>query len=300
MFISNFLSFQMTAMILIILPFIIVTVTSQELENCTTCIKGNGDSCYNVSYLFDIEAPFGNNIVITKLGILRSTNTLYFSFVPAFEDGEYYKIGFVNMDNPVNTTIMSGGKQILNFGTFDIDQDNSLVYLGGSDGVYRLDVNANILSPYSSRGDVIISIFYKGHVYFVRKGEFKVVKKKGDNFDVLLDVMAITNFVINKYNIIVYLGTYGLFASYKTEVVWLSKNRFFRGLVVDRNDDIYAWWVDGIYKVIIGPKLTESTIVKIMHIPVIGAMTFDNNNDIIFSVDKSLFRLIKTTNTTIC
>ncbi|CAH0719277.1 unnamed protein product, partial [Brenthis ino] len=287
-------------MIFIIFIIIIATVSSVEVEFCDSCIKVDESTCYNVSYLFDIDAPFGEKVFITKLGVLRSTNTLYFSFQPAFENEEYFKIGFVNIETPGNTTVISGGKQILNFGTFDLDQDNSLVYLGGSDGIYVLDTTLNRVAPYGSRGDIVISLFYRGHVYFVRKGEFKIIKKKGDNFDVLVDVMAVTNFVINKYNVIVFVGTYGLFASYKGETVWISKNRFFRGLVIDKNDDIYAWWIDGIYRVIIGPKFSDSSIVKLIHIPVIGAMTFDSNNDIIFTVNKSLFRLIKTSNTTVC
>ncbi|XP_046971038.1 ommochrome-binding protein-like [Vanessa cardui] len=287
-------------MIVVLLLFFISIASAEENGTvCNSCIKVN-TTCYNVSYLFDIEAPFRNRIVISKLGILRSTNTLFFSFEPNIDDKEYYKVGFVNLDNPVNISVISGEKQIMNFGTFDLDQDNELVYLGGSDGIYVLDTKVNRVAPYSSRGDIIISLFYKGNVYFIRYGEFKIIRKKGDNFVVLFEMMQVKNFVSNKYDVSVLLCGYGLFASKKDEMVWLSKNSYFRGLTIDLDNNIYAWWIDGIYKVIIEPKLADSRIVRIAHIPSIGALTFDNDNNFLFTVGKSLFRLIELSNTTIC
>nr|XP_026498263.1 ommochrome-binding protein-like [Vanessa tameamea] len=287
-------------MIVVILLFYISTASSEEVGTvCNSCIKVN-TACYNVSYLFDIEAPFRNRIVISKLGILRSTNTLFFSFEPSIEDKEYYKVGFINLDNPVNISVISGEKQIMNFGTFDLDQDNELVYLGGSDGIYVLDTKVNRVAPYGSRGDIIISLFYKGYVYFIKYGEFKITKKRGDNFDVLFDMMQVKNFVSNKYDVSVLLCDYGLFASKRDEMVWLSKNSYFRGLTIDLDNNIYAWWIDGIYRVIIEPKLANSRIVRVARIPSIGALTFDNDNNFLFTVGKSLFRLIETSNTTVC
>lgn len=266
-----------------------------ELENkCTTCIKVN-TTCYNVTYLFDIDAPFRETIVISKLGVMRSTNTLYYSFEPKIEDEEYYKVGFTNIDNPENRSVISGGKQIMNFGTFDLDQDNGLVYLGGSDGIYVLDTITNRVAPYSSRGDAVMNLFYKGHIYFVRYGEYKIVKKKGDNFEILIDFMPVKMFVINKYNVIVFLSFYGLFAMRGDETVWLSKNSFFRGLVMSNHEDIYAWWIDGIYQVIIEPQLGQSRIVKVADIPSIGAVTFDRDNNFLFTAGKSLYRLTEAT-----
>ncbi|XP_023953355.1 ommochrome-binding protein-like [Bicyclus anynana] len=301
-------------MLCIVLFIYIAAVTSNEIETstnndfetllvkseleseCTTCIKVN-TTCYNISYLFDIDAPFRNNIVISKLSVMRSTNIIYYSFEPKIEDEEYYKIGFTNLDDPANGSVISvsGGKKVMNFGTFDLDQDNAIVYLGGSDGVYVLDTKLDRVAPYSSRGDTVMNLFYKGNLYFVRYGEFKVVRKKGDTFDILIDFMPVKMFVINKYNVIVFLSFYGLFVKRGEETMWLSKNAFFRGLVIDNQDVVYAWWIDSLYRVVIEPKLGESRIVKVAHIPSIGALTFDKDNNFLFTAGKSLFRLIETT-----
>ncbi|XP_045778352.1 uncharacterized protein LOC123876214 isoform X2 [Maniola jurtina] len=273
-----------------------VLVNADELENiCTTCIKVNA-KCYNVSYLLELDAPFRETVVVSKLGVMRATNMLYYSFEPKIEDEEYYKIGFINLDDPSNSSVISGGKQIMNFGTFDLDQVNGLAYLGGSDGVYVLDTKLNRVAPYSSRGDTVMSLFYKGdNIYFVRYGEFKIIRKKGDTFDILLDFMPVKMFVINKYNVIVFLSFYGLFVKRGDETMWLSNNAFFRGLVMDNHDGIYAWWIDGVYQVIIEPKLAESRIVRVAHIPSIGAVTFDKDNNFLFTAGKSLYRLTETT-----
>ncbi|XP_047523387.1 ommochrome-binding protein-like [Pieris napi] len=270
----------------ILLP--ISLVASQE--PCPTCVRGNG-TCYNVSYVFDIDAPFRNRVVIHKLALLRSSNTLFYSFEPRITDPEYYKVGSINIDDPTNSSVVSVGK-IMNFGTFDLDQDNGLVYLGGGDGIYVLDTKVDKVAPYSSRGDTVLSLFYKGNVYFVTYGDSRVVKKKGDNFEVIVEhTMPVKTFVVNKDYVTVCLSTYGLFASKKDEIVWLSYNPYFRGIAIDRHDAIYTWWLDGIYKVIIEKNLSESRIVKVVYIDDVGSLTFDLDNNFIFTSGKSLYRL---------
>ncbi|CAH4028966.1 unnamed protein product [Pieris brassicae] len=103
--------------------------------------------------------------------------------------------------------------------------------------------------------------------------------------------MPLKTFVVSKDYVTVCLSTYGLFASKKDKIVWLSYNPYFRGLAVDRHDVIYTWWLDGIYKVIIEKNLSESRIVKAVYIDDVGSLTFDLDNNFIFTSGKSLYRL---------
>ncbi|XP_031765091.1 ommochrome-binding protein-like [Galleria mellonella] len=278
---------------------LVAAVVTQDVSpDCASCIKVNA-TCYNVSYLFDMNATFRTHIVVHKMGILRSENVLFYSFEPEIADKEYYKVGFVNLDNPdVQGVISDEHIKVLNFGTFDIDQDNSIVYLGGYDGIFTYG-NTKKLAPYSSRGDTILSLFYKGFVYFVKSDDNRIISKKGDQFNSVLDYVPIKNFVLTKYDVIVFLSNYGLFLHKKGETIWLSKNAFFRGLTIDLDDTVYAWWIDGLYRVVIEKNLAESSIVKVAHIPGIGALTFDNDNNIIFNLDKSVFKMTET-NVTKC
>lgn len=280
-------------MFLLFLLALLATGYTLEVEvstECSTCILAN-TTCYNVSHVLDLQAPFRKKIVIHKIGIQRSVNRLYYSFEPAIEDVEYYKVGFVNLDNQNESAVISSQNLIINFGTFDIDQDNELVYLGGSDGVYVLDTKANEISPFSSRGDSIESIFYKNNVYFVLDNDLGIIVKKGDNFQTLLEYIPVKNFVVNKYNVIVFLNRFGLHVGKGETVYRLSRNAFFRGITIDLDGTVFAWWIDGIYKVIIDKNLHYSKLVKHVDIASIGAMTFDNENNIMFTVDKGLYRM---------
>ncbi|KOB67004.1 Uncharacterized protein OBRU01_19226 [Operophtera brumata] len=283
-------------MFLLFLLALLASASTLEVEvstECSTCILAN-TTCYNVSHILDLQAPFRNKIVIHKMGIQRSENRLYYSFEPAIEDAEYFKVGFVNLDNHNESGVISSQNLIINFGTFDIDQDNGLVYLGGSDGVFVLDTKENKLSPFSSRGDTIESIFYKNNVYFVLRDDLGIIVKRGDNFQTLLEYIPVKNFVVNKYDVIVFLNRFGLHVARvgKGETVYrLSRNAFFRGITMDLDGTIFAWWIDGIYKVVIDKILHYSKLVKHVDIASIGAMTFDNENNILFTVDKGLYRM---------
>lgn len=279
---------------------IITLVTGGYGNYCYTCIKVN-TTCHNITHLLQLPANFRNDIVIHKMGILRSVNVLYYSFEPSLTDVEYYKVGYINLDDPSKFgAITAPNTKVMNFGTFDMDQNNQLVYLGGSDGIFVLETKERIVAFFSSRGDPIQNLVYKGNVYFVIDGQNKITRKKGDNFDSYLEGDRIKNFVITRSDVVVYLSVFGLFASKRNETVQLSKNAFFRGITIDLDDTVYAWWIDGIYKVLLERNLSQSRIERVAYLPNIGSMVFDNDNNILFTSDKDLYALTETNASTIC
>lgn len=266
-----------------------------EEPPCPSCVLVN-TTCYNISHLLELDAPFRKRIVIHKIDLQRSKDVLYFSFEPTFEDEEYYKIGFVDLEHPDEHGIISG-TQILNFGTFDIDQANNLIYFGGSDGIFILDNNLKTFSAYSSRGDTITNVFYKNQLYFTRYEDKGIIVKKGDYFQTILEDWPIRKFlVVEKENVnyVIFLSNLGLFVSKGNTVHRISKNAYFRGLTMDLDGNVYAWWLDGIYKVMLSKNVAYSTLVRVAKLPTIGAMAFDNNNNILFTSDKSLFIMKQT------
>lgn len=224
------------------------------------------------------------------MAVLRSKNILFFSYEPVFEDEEYFKVGFVSLDEHNSTGIISG-EQILNLGTFDIDQDNKLIYFGGSDGIFLLDTISNKVSFYSSRGDTIAKIFYNVNVYFTKYNEKGVILKNGDYFKTLHEDLLVKNFVVTKYDVFVYLDNSGLHVSKGTERHRISNNAFIRGITIDLDGNVYAWWIDEIYRVVIHKKLDHSKLVRIAIVPNIGAITFDNKNNLLFTSDRSLYMM---------
>lgn len=274
---------------------------TKKNEICATCIKVN-TTCYNLTHLTDLKVNFRNTIVIPKMAVHAQKNTLYFSFEPQIDDLEYSKVGFVNLNDVTKAGVlstMSDSKHLFNFATFAIDESRDLIYVGGSNGIFLIDTNDNRLIPYSSRGDVIQSIFYKDHVYFTVYPKYTITQKKGDLFYPVkgFENEQAKDFVIDKNGVVYYLGRFGLFAGNSTDTVRLSENAFFRGIAIDRNGDIYTWWIDGVYKVVKKFNLKEDYLVKICDLPLIGALTFDKDNAMLVTLGRSLFKLIKTDET---
>lgn len=252
-----------------------------------------------MSHLFDLTANFREEVVIKKMGILRSSNVLYYSYEPVISDAEYYKVAFVSLEDANNSGILNvTGPHRLNFGFFDINQNEDSIYLGGSDGIYVLNTKTHKISSYSSIGDTITNVVLKDYLYFSKMGDKGITKKKGDEFNIILEDDVVKNFVLDKEveYIVVYLKSTGLYAydSKTGKKVRLSKNAFFRGLTVDLDGVVYAWWIDSLYKVTLAKDIAHSKIDKVADIPSIGSMMFDNENNILFTSDKSLFRLVKT------
>lgn len=282
--------------------FLLLAVTAAAVVDvdvtepaCPSCVLMN-TTCYNISYLFDLNAPFRKQVVIHRMGILRSQNKLFFSFEPTIEDVEYYKTGFVSLDDPSQAGVISGS-QIFNFGAFDIDQDNDLVYFGGDGGIFILNANSNSIAAYSSLGDTVTNLYYKNHVYFVRYNDRGIIEKVGDNFRTLMENFPIRKFVVTKKdNVVIFSSTLGLFVGKGENVHRISKNGYFRGITIDLDGNVYAWWIDGIYKVVLMKNLQHSKLVRVAKIPFIGAMTFDNDNRILFTSDKSLYLMEPTAN----
>lgn len=275
----------------------LTAVASQETRpppiQCPTCVKVD-NICHNISHVLQLQATFRTVVVITKLGILRSKNILFYAFEPIIADPEYYKVGYVNLDNFKESGIVVGASAV-NLITFDI-QPNGTIYYGGGEALYVSD-KFNTVHFFGSKDDRIRSVVvYKNDVHFIRDGEGKIVKKQGDTFYTYGLYTSIKNFLINGEGNMLFLNNSGLYLNrFETDLtVRLSKNNFFRGLTMDLSENFYAWWIDGIYKVVKGRDFLDTKLVKVADIPNIGAMTFDNGNNFLFTTSKSLFRLTST------
>lgn len=294
---SNLFEISDTIMLLFLLVGL-TTVASQETPKphiqCNTCLQVDS-ICHNVSLVLQLQAPFRTQVVITQLGILRSKNILFFAFEPNITDREYYKVGYVNLDNFNETGIVVGADAI-NLINFDFIQSNGSIYYGGGDALYISD-KFNTVHFYGSKGNRIRSVVvYKNDVHFVTDEEPKIVKKQGDSFKTYELYTSVKKFLINKEGHLLFLNNSGLYLNrFETDLtVQLSKNNFFRGMTMDLNDNFYVWWLDGIYKVVKGRDFFETKLVRVAEISNIGAVTFDNGNNILFTTSNSLIRLTST------
>ncbi|RVE46334.1 hypothetical protein evm_009053 [Chilo suppressalis] len=281
------------------LAFLLLSLASALADvTCESCLRVSSN-CYNVHHLTNLAADFRSQIVIRKMAVLDSENTLFYSYEPEIADPEYFKVAYVNLDDPNKYGVLThDNNTILNFGTLGIDQERSIVYLGGSDGIFTYGPSKKVMG-YSSIGEEILILFFKDNLYIVKAAENTIIAKKGDAFVEVLDYTPIKNFVVAKDNVIVFLSTYGMFLSKKGKTIWLSKNAYFRGLTVDLDGAVYAWWIDGVYKVNIEKDLATSSVVRVAAMDNVGAITFDNVNNMLFTSGAALYRLTLS-NATIC
>ncbi|XP_061716854.1 ommochrome-binding protein-like [Cydia pomonella] len=264
-------------------------------EYCHSCVKID-NICYNHTLLFELPAPFGEHAVVKRMGIMKATNVLYYTFEPTFSDKEYSKVGFVSLLSPKNSGVISGW-QSFNFGPFDINQNDKKVYLGGSDGIWTVNSTSHIPSFFGVKANLITNVVVKDYVYFSKSDHQGIIKYVNGIYVAVLGNKWINNFVLDRtfgYNI-VYLNETGLYISFHSKNqndVRLSTERYIRGLTVDEKGAVYAWHVDGIYKVTLGNVLSQSTLKRVSNIAP-DAMTFDHLNNIIYSNSKTLYKLTK-------
>ncbi|XP_047998647.1 uncharacterized protein LOC125236008 [Leguminivora glycinivorella] len=268
------------------------TAKVNENKYCYSCVKID-NICYNHSYLFELPAHFGDHPVVERLGIMKSTNVLYYTFEPKFSNVEYSKVGFVSLNYTFHGVI--SGWQPFNFGPFDINQEERKVYLGGTDGIWFVEDMNYFPTYFSVKSNLITNVVVKDHVYFTtlfRKGIFKYVN---GNLHIHLGDKWVHNFVLDAVDNIVYLNDSGLYISLYSsnqEDVKLSNKDWITGLTADGKGTVYAWHVDGIYKVTVGNSPSEYTLKRVTGIAP-DAMTFDESNNIIYSIRKNLYKLTK-------
>ncbi|XP_047998432.1 uncharacterized protein LOC125235858 [Leguminivora glycinivorella] len=260
-------------------------------EYCHTCVKIDS-LCYNHSYLFQLPAPFGDHPFVKRMAIMQATNVLYYNFQPAFADKEYSKVAFVSLNNPQYSGVISGW-QSYNFDTFDINQNEKKVYLGGSDGIWVVNSTSRFPSFYGMRKNLITNIVVKDYVYFTsaeRKGIYKYI----DGYYVGQFVDKKINYFVmdNRYDT-VYLNDSGLYISFSRQTledVRLTRQRVIGGLTADNRGTVYVWRVDGLYKISLSIHLSQSTLKRVSNIAP-DAMTFDESNNIIYSIRNNLYKL---------
>ncbi|XP_061716848.1 uncharacterized protein LOC133524724 isoform X1 [Cydia pomonella] len=262
---------------------------------CYSCIKID-NICYNHTELFELPAPFGEHPVVKRMGIMKSSNLLYYNFEPALSDKEYSKVAFVSLYSTNFSGVISGW-QSFNFGPFDINQNNKKVYLGGSDGIWVVNTISRFPAFFSMKANLITNVVVRDNVYFTASGYDGIFKYVDGYYVGQLVDKTINNFILDIGYNIVYLNDTGLYISFRSKSqndVRLSTERFIRGLTVDGKGAVYAWHVDGIYKVTLGKVLSQSTLKRVSNLAP-DAMTFDQSNNIIYSIGKKLYKLSKVT-----
>lgn len=222
-----------------------------------------------------------------NLNLLRSTNVLFFSYSLSelYSDVEF-ELGYINIDT-LEANVIAGVKGGC---TIAIDQGNDVVFLGGSDGIYKYSINTKIANLYKEKGKNIWSLFFRKKLFYISYPNQRLHIEIDGNF---LRVKEFEDFEVDHF-----------FVTRNNEIYFANKTAFYiinnidlkaemlndliivRQIAEDNEENIYLVTNMGIY--VMSDLFLMKRIVDMRNI---YGLAFDRQNRMIFSDDTSIIVL---------
>ncbi|XP_049875877.1 ommochrome-binding protein-like [Pectinophora gossypiella] len=224
-----------------------------------------------------------------QLAVDRLTNHLYFSFDSG--QGEYVpakmQIG--------NDTIMvlKGVKDAFAIAS---DIDTGEIYFGGSHGIYRYTPKAKKLRRLAIDNlDIWWLVVNKNVIYFIKFPSLSAYKYENRTIKFMsqLQSHSVQQFVYDHDGNIFFINNTGLYGIKNGEdnAILIGDNPRFLGMATDNNGVVYLCSEDGIFKM---TKVVQK-LKRVINIQGILGITFDKDNNIIYSDSHDLVRLFPVT-----
>lgn len=263
--------------ILTILAFVISVNAADIPEECDG-ITVNGVYHEKTILKEGIDRPY-------ILTVDYSSNTLYFSY-SLHETDDVFRSSYINL----NTNEFGNIEDIPNGFAQAVDQKNHIVYLGGSDGIYKYNEKTKKSEFYAGKNFNIWNLYFNDVLYcinFPTQFLFTVTEDEVKRFKYLEDT-KVDQFVIDSDEIMFFTNESGLFGQNKTNPAekYADMNSI-RALTTDINGNPYCVYKDGIY--VINKK--DKELNKIADIEDTFGLAFDNDNNIIYADANTLVRL---------
>lgn len=244
-------------------------------------------------YRYKKQMVLGNpsNNVPSRLVIDRLTNHLFFC-INSNEPGQIHNSIVLNLATGLNAII----PDIQNGFATAVDPEGS-VYLGGSDGIFEFDyATNNIKKPGILEGVDIFAMYFHKCLYFVETANQSLFMWK-DKQKSLVDVLhghAIQYFVVTKNDDIVFVNSSGVYMLRKGTSLPLTfggaaRGAHFRGVTIDSHGAPYLIAQDGIYSL----DMIHQQVVRSLPLRNGCGLAFDNDNNIIYSDERSLTKLVR-------
>lgn len=273
---------------------LVITLVSSEKQNRTSYFKLD-TGCYQLTRLFGQKKKF-DEFTVTKMRVLHSENTLYYAFKARHIDAKYNNIGFVNLESPKKEGFITYvGNELNAFAlksfTFDIDQHQCVVYIGGENGIFTYD-EFGIIKPYGAHGDKITSLSIADFLYFKKEGDSNIYRLDENIYNVVLNNQSVNDFVVVNNDFVLFLNEEGLFV-FDGEKTNHVDGPSLKGFALNLYDEVFMWHNNEIYKFDIDNKLDFHvvTVGRLSPGIRIDAMAFDENDNIIFIQNTKLFML---------
>ncbi|XP_064074786.1 uncharacterized protein LOC113396032 [Vanessa tameamea] len=262
------------------LLFLLITSTSCIQKESCDRLK-IGENWYEREILVsDLGRPY-------NLNIHKATNTLFFSYTqPETYSDVDFQLAYYNLDSNDYHNIIGirGGCAVA------IDQASDVIYLGGSEGIYKYNMLTRLADVYKEDGVNIWSLFYRRNLFYISypdqrlymefDGTFVSVKEFND--------IEIDHFHINNDNDIYFSNKTGLYKTNNSakNIEVVNDLILVRQIVEDVDENLYVCSNLGLYLV------RKHGIERISDIKNVHGLTFDRDNNYILSDEKNIMKLI--------
>ncbi|XP_063394320.1 ommochrome-binding protein-like [Cydia fagiglandana] len=229
-----------------------------------------------------------------QLSMYKHEHKIFFSYNVGKNEEDTFEIGYIKKGEKNMTAI----KGVLNGFASAVDEDNHHVYLGGSKGIYKYNLKHNneSLENVVSGHNIWYMFFYK-HLYFIDFPSQKlyVYKKNGTEAGQVHPHHIkdkIYQYLIDKEGdqfITTDRGLYRIKAGSKENERHLySEIKLFRGAALDNTGHAHFCSNHSIY----ATNKNNHTLEEIAYIRNVFGITFDSQDNIIYSDPKNIVKLL--------
>ncbi|CAG9572599.1 unnamed protein product [Danaus chrysippus] len=230
----------------------------------------------------DLDRPY-------SLVVDYSTNVLYFTYSLNNID-DVFKTGYINL----NTKEFGDLEGVENGFTQTIDQNKHEIYIGTNNGIYKYEHAKKTAEFYALTGIDIWHIYFKDIIYYsIFPNQFFYTYINGEvmKFKDLQDT-KVDQFVIDNEDFMFFTNATGLYGQRKGSDASKLYNEYntdgIRALTTDINGNVFFCRFDGIYTV----DKAVSSVNKVLDLNDVYGLAFDNVNNIIYSDESKIVRLI--------
>lgn len=263
----------------IILTIYVLVHTIRANKFCNFQSDYVTDQCYKREILATL--PHSPN----QIAVDRFSNVLYFSFDSGM--GEYIP-GKLKIGN--NTLyVLKGIKDAFAMAS---DFDNGDLYFGGSHGIYKYNQALKSLKRLAIQNLDIWWLVIRRKIYFIKFPSLSVFKYENRNIRSVEQLRnhTVHQFVFDNDDNIYFINDIGLFGikSGTQEALLLKDHPKFIGMATDNRGFVYLCSEDGIYTI----SKVMQRVKRVVSIEGVLGMTFDQDNNIIYSDSHEIVRLI--------
>lgn len=227
-----------------------------------------------------------------QLAYDHSEHKIFFSYNSGDDNKDLFEIGYIEKGHIKHKVI----EEVKNGFAIAINNQNNVIYFGGSEGVYKhhLKSNDSKVSKIVSGYDVW-DMFFKHHLYFIDYPSQKLYKYEHEKSGVQIGHQKhihekVFQFAIDGDNDIFLTNSTGLYRikNGTDHRIFYDGPKVFRAIEINNQGEAYFSGQNGIF---VANKKNDS-LEKIAHIKNIFGLAFDGDDNIIYSNPSEIIKLV--------